>query len=386
MSGDAPVLALRGLAVGHGARALVSNIDLEIAPGELVALIGPNGSGKTTILRTVAGQLAPLSGSIELAGRDLAGMPPHERARSLASLFTTRPRTDLITARDVVDAGRYPFTGRLGTLQPDDEARVRDAMEATGTWALRNRDFAHMSDGQRQRALIARALVQEPRVLLLDEPTSYLDIRSQVEMLALLRRHARARRVAVVATLHDIGLALRAADRLACIRDGRMCAVGAPGEVLTRAGTAELYGIDGSLFNPAFGSVELPRVTGDPRVFVIAGAGTGADTMRALQRAAVPFAAGVLAEHDVDAEIARSLAVETVCYADFTSAADGDLARARAILNRCEAVIATPPAFPGTAGRNAELVDHARTQGIPVYASASAYLAARSEAPSDPTV
>ena len=293
----APALALRGLAVGHGKRALASNIDLEVLPGELVALIGPNGSGKTTILRTAVGQLKPLAGRVELLGRDLAETPGAERARVLAALFTGRPHTELLTCQDVVEAGRYPFTGRLGALGRGDRAVVRSVMEAAGIWHLRDRDFAHMSDGQRQRALIARALCQEPRVLLLDEPTSYLDVGAQLEMLQLLREQAQSRGIAVLASLHDLTLALRAADRVACVANGTLASEGAPDEILTPRSVSALYGVDATSFSPLFGTVEMRRPEGAPRVFVIAGEHSSAPTYRTLARHGIPFAAGVLPAH-----------------------------------------------------------------------------------------
>ena len=274
----APILEARGLAVGHGARPLVRGIDLAVEPGQVVALIGPNGSGKTTLLRTIAGQLAPLSGTLRIAGRDAAALAAPERARICAALFTERPRGDLLTCADIVEAGRYPFTGRMGALSDEDRAQVRAAMRAAGVWELRDRDFAHMSDGQRQRALIARALCQEPRLLILDEPTSYLDIRAQLDMLQLLRRRARERGIAVVMSLHEIELAQKAADWVACIRDGRVLCQGSPDEIFRAPTIARLFDLDERSYAPLFGSVELGAAGGAPRAFVIAGAGTGART------------------------------------------------------------------------------------------------------------
>ncbi|OUP09175.1 ABC transporter ATP-binding protein [Collinsella sp. An2] len=364
--GAAHALELRGLAVGHGARALVSDIDLVVDPGEVVALIGPNGSGKTTILHTVAGQLRPLAGSVELFGHELASLTGTERARTMAALFTDRPRTDLLTCQDIVEAGRHPYTGSLGILSDEDHRRVREAMEATDTWALRDRDFAHMSDGQRQRALIARALCQEPRVLLLDEPTSYLDIRSQVDMLQLLRAWARERGMAVLASLHEIDLAQKAADRIACVRDGHIMFQGTPDEVFTSDVIPVLYDLDSTSYDPFFGGVELARPEGEPQVFVIAGGGAGATIFRALQRQGIPFAAGVLHRHDIDGLLASHLAVKSVFEDDFEPVGEDALRRAADALRSCRAVICPLESFGALNARNAELLDAARDAGIPV--------------------
>ncbi|WP_346696848.1 ABC transporter ATP-binding protein [Thermophilibacter mediterraneus] len=360
-----PVLELRDLAVGHGARALVRDVCLAVRPGQIVALVGPNGSGKTTILRTVAGQLRALGGTVELVGRPLGDVADLERARTMSVMLTGRPRTELLTCRDVVEAGRYPFTGRLGILGEADREAVRAAMEATGVAGLAERDFGHVSDGQRQRVLLARALCQEPRVLLLDEPTSYLDVRSQLDVLSLLRREARERGVAVVASLHEIELAQKAADHVICIRDGGVLFQGAPDEVFTEGRVAELYGLEPGTYDPAFGSVELPRPSGDPEVFVVAGGGTGAPCLRALARAGTPFAAGVLHEHDADGLLARRLAVRTVTERDFEPVGARALAEAREVLLGCRELVCCVDGFGTGNARNAELLECAREAGIP---------------------
>lgn len=377
MTSKEPALELERVAVGHGARPLVRDIDLAVHPGEVLVLIGPNGSGKTTLLRTIAGHLTPLAGSIKICGTPASTWPPRDRARTVAALFTERPRTELLTCKDIVDAGRYPYTGRFGILGEDDEEEVRRCMEATGCWAYRDRDFAHMSDGQRQRALIARALCQQPRVLILDEPTSYLDIRAQLDMLGLLRRYARERNVAVIASLHDIGLAQKAADSVVCIHDGVADAQGSPAEVFRRPRIASLYDLEEAEYNDTFGSFELDRATEAARVFVVAGGGSGAACFRALQRADIPFAAGVLHRHDVDGMLAESLAAHVVYARDLEPVDDGDVERAAAHLAHCEALICCPERFGTMCARNADLPERARALGMPVYPTAEAYLAAR---------
>lgn len=340
------------------------DICLAVRPGQVVALIGPNGSGKTTILRTVAGQLRRLGGVVELFGRPLDGVPAADRARSMSVMLTGRPRTELLTCRDVVEAGRYPFTGSLGVLGEGDREAVVSAMAATDVLGLAERDFAHVSDGQRQRVLLARALCQEPRVLLLDEPTSYLDVRSQLEVLRLLRREARGRGIAVVASLHEVDLAQKAADHVICIKGGRVAFQGAPDDVFTAERVAELYDLAPGAYDPTFGSVELARPEGEPEVFVIAGGGTGAACFRRLAREGTPFAAGVLHEHDVDGLLARSLAARAVFERDFEPVSERAVSEAREVLLACREVICCVSEFGTMNARNAELLDAARSAGL----------------------
>lgn len=377
MSTQAPALELDHVAIGHSARPLVRDIDLVVHPGEVLVLIGPNGSGKTTLLRTIAGLLVPLAGTISICGTPAATMSPRDRARTVAALFTERPRTELLTCKDIVEAGRYPYTGGFGILGEKDEDEVKRCMEATGCWTYRGRDFAHMSDGQRQRALIARALCQQPRVLILDEPTSYLDIRAQLDMLGLLRRYARERNVAIIASLHDIGLAQKAADTVVCIHDGAADTQGSPAEVFCKPRIASLYGLEPTAYNDTFGSFELERAASAARVFVVAGGGTGATCFRTLQRASIPFAAGVLHRHDVDGMLADSLAAHVVYAKDLEPVDDDDIKRAKDQLARCEVLICCSERFGTIYARNDKLVEHAHALGMPVYPTAEAYLAAR---------
>lgn len=371
---QAPALCVCQLAVGHGRRPLVENVSFEVAAGEVVALIGPNGSGKTTLLRTIAGQLSPLAGRIELAGRPLETLSAGERARTLAAMFTARPRTELLTCQDIVELGRYPYTGRLGVLSDEDRIQVRRAMEQTGVWELRDRDFAHMSDGQRQRALIARALVQRTGVLLLDEPTSYLDIRAQLDMLQLLRDHARTEGVAVLASLHEIELAMKAADRVVCIREGRIWAQGTPEEIFEPQRIERLYDLRPHTFNGSFGSVELPRPDGCARVFVAVGEGDAAACFRALQRHGIPFAAGILHSHDVDGALARALATRAVFEQGEDRGHEKAVREALAVMRTCEALVCSAAPSGSGDGVCAKLVCEASAAGIPVCADVWEYL------------
>ena len=258
MSGQT-VLEARSLAVGYDGKPLVQGIELEARLGQVVTLIGPNGAGKSTMLKTLAGHLAPCGGAVYLTGRDLSGLPVTERARELSVLLTDRVRTDLLTCIDVVEMGRHPHTGRLGMLTDEDRAQVRAAMELVHVWDLRHRDFMRLSDGQRQRVMLARAICQQPRVLILDEPTNYLDIRYQIELLDILRRLVEDREMGIVMSLHELPLARVASDWLVCVKDGAVLAQGTPEEVFVARTIDELYDLEPGSFDPVTGGIRLAR-------------------------------------------------------------------------------------------------------------------------------
>ena len=255
-------LAARGLDAGYAGRAVVSGVELEVRAGEVTTLVGPNGAGKSTILRTLAALLEPVAGRVLVDGEPLRHLGAAERARRLSVVLTDRPRTELLTCEDVVESGRYPYTGRFGALSGHDREVVRRTMLLTNTWGMRDEDFMRLSDGQRQRVLLARAICQEPDVLLLDEPTSYLDVRYQVELLSILRELARTEGVAVVATLHELQLARVVSDQVVCVRDGRVFACGTPAEVFVPEVIDALFDLEPGSYDPATGAVRLPAAPG----------------------------------------------------------------------------------------------------------------------------
>ena len=245
------------LAVGYDGVPLLGHIDLTVAPGEIVTLIGPNGSGKSTILKTIAGHIGSLGGAVYLSGRPLDALSSHERALELSVLLTERLRTELLTCADVVETGRYPHTGRLGILTDEDRGIVRESMEMVQVWDLRDCDFMQISDGQRQRVLLARAICQRPRVMLLDEPTSYLDIHYQIELLNIVRRLASARTVGIIMSLHELSLARKISTRVVCVKGDGVVAAGTPDEVFVPEVIDDLYDLEPGTFDPLTGAIRL---------------------------------------------------------------------------------------------------------------------------------
>lgn len=230
-------VAYDGTDVVHGAA-------LTLRPGEVTALVGPNGSGKSTLLRTVARLQRPRSAALTIdAGTDALALSPREFSRRVALLLQGRPTPSGLSVRDVVEFGRYPHRGRWGGTDPGGRAAVDRALALTGVTELAERGAEHLSGGQLQRVWLAGCLAQETGVLLLDEPTTYLDLRYQVELLDLVRDLAEEHGIAVGVVLHDLDQAAAVADRIVLLASGRVVAEGRPEDVLTPERLTEVYGI-----------------------------------------------------------------------------------------------------------------------------------------------
>jgi iron complex transport system ATP-binding protein len=238
-------LRTRDLAVGYrtrrSRRAVLEHVNLAVDSGELVCLLGPNGIGKSTLLRTIARMQPALWGQVELGGADLRSISPPELARRLGVVLTERVAVEALSVRQIVGLGRYPHSGWFGGLTDRDRVAMEWAIDAVGARHLADRDFSRLSDGERQRVMIARALAQEPVLLLLDEPTAFLDVPSRVELMGLLRQLTRDRPLAVVVSTHDLELALRTADTIWLVMPGGELVTGAPEDVVLSGAIGQAF-------------------------------------------------------------------------------------------------------------------------------------------------
>ena len=358
------ILRTQALDVGYGGRVVIGGVELELVPGRVTTLIGPNGAGKSTILKTLIRQLRPLGGTVLLEGQDMAGLRERDLAKKLAAVLTGRPRPELMTCADVVASGRYPYTGRLGILSAHDRAVAREAMELVQVSELGDLDFNRISDGQRQRVLLARAICQEPRVLVMDEPTSFLDIRHKLDFLCLLRSLVREKGLAVVLSLHELDLAQRFSDTVLCVRDGRMDRIGSPEEIFRGEYITQLYGVRHGSYDTLLGGVETERVTGEPEIFVVGGGGSGVSLYRLLRRKAIPFAAGVLQRGDLDHPVAEDLAAELFSVPAFEPVGGEALEQALACAARCRHIVCAVERFGPANAENRRLLELAEEKGL----------------------
>ena len=227
-------LRTEDLSVGYNGRELIRGIALSLRPGEIMTLIGPNGAGKSTILKSVIRQLALVRGTVCLDGRDMAGLREGDVARRMSVVMTSHISPELMTCFDVAAAGRYPYTGRLGILTPEDREKTARCLELVHAAELADQDFSRISDGQRQRVMLARALCQEPEVIVLDEPTAAIDPIEETKIYKKFKEISDERTTVLVT--HRLGSA-RIADRIVVMENGRVAEIGTHDELIHKKGT-----------------------------------------------------------------------------------------------------------------------------------------------------
>src|SRR6266436_5911365 len=316
------LLDVDGITFGYEQQPLLYDVHIQVRKGEMVGLLGPNGSGKTTLLRLVSGVLRPQQGKIILDGRELRDWG----RRGIAQLIAVVPQELHVpfafTVEQLVSLGRTPFVSLFGSGSRQDTLIVQDAMHAADVTPLAGRIFNELSGGERQRVMVAMALAQEPKLLLLDEPTAHLDIKYQIDMLELVQRLNRERGVTVIAAMHDLNLAARYFPRLLLFQRGVVADAG-PAEVLEPRLLKRVYGVNvqvGILRGAEHLSVlppssepkgEQPQLSRSA-VHVMAGGGSGEVMMRALADAHISFVAGALNIGDSDHALALRLAQEVI--------------------------------------------------------------------------
>jgi iron complex transport system ATP-binding protein len=392
-----PLLQVQNITFGYSNQPLLYEVSLDVCAGEMVGLLGPNGSGKTTLLRLLSGVLQPQHGHVLLEGRDLRDWGRRGAAQRIAVVPQELHMPFAFTVEHIVSLGRTPFVrGFFGTRTRDDSVIVQDALEAAGITSLAGRIFNELSGGERQRVMIAMALAQQPTALLLDEPTSHLDIKYQIETLELVQRLNQQRGMTVIAAMHDLNLAARYFPRLLLFQRGVVADAG-PAEVLEPGLLRRVYGVNvqvGILSGAAHLSILPPsdkektpvQNRARPLVHVIAGGGSGAVLMRALADEHIPFIAGALNIGDSDHTLALRLADEVITEQPYAPISPATLARMHDSLTSVSLLILCPvPIGPGNLALLREAVA-AVQRGLPtVLLTTSNSNATHSENPDQPT-
>jgi iron complex transport system ATP-binding protein len=356
-------LKLDSLTVGYNGVPLISDITLSLAKGEIMTLIGPNGSGKSTILKSITRHLSTIAGTVYLDDKNMRLISGNEIAKKLAVVLTERVRPEMMTCFEFVSAGRYPYTGSFGMLTERDREIVSSSLEKVNALEIADKDISQISDGQRQRILLARAICQEPEVIVLDEPTSFLDIKHKIELLGILSDMAKKGGISVVMSLHEIDLAQRISDKIVCVKGEKIAAYGTPEEIFSDDTIKNLYNIENGSFNALLGNIELASPAGDIRCFVVGGGGLGIPYYRALQKRGIPFAAGILPGNDIDLAVAKPLAKYVVKTPPFLTASLDDIEKAKKLIDSVEIVIDCGCPKGDFNRFNTNLLDYAAGQG-----------------------
>ena len=354
------------MTVGYEQKPLIEEIEIALKKSEILTLIGPNGAGKSTVLKSITKQLALLGGTVYLGKEDINTMSGSALSQRMAVVLTQRLQTELMSCEEVVATGRYPYTGRFGILTERDRKIVNESMELVHVTEIKERDFRYISDGQRQRVMLARALCQEPDIIVLDEPTSYLDVKYKLEFLSVLQELSRKKALTVILSLHELELAERISDKILCLNGARVDRYGSPEEIFESGYLSGLFRIEAGSFDEVNGNLELPAPRGEAKVFVIAGGGSGRSVYRKLQREGIAFASGILYENDLDYPVAEALAQKVLAAPAFEPVDENLFDAAKTVMERCERVICCREKFGSYETMNRKLLEYAGKCNLPI--------------------
>ena len=349
-------LQAKSLTWSIGSARIVERLDLSIERGELVGVIGPNGAGKTTLLRLLAGLLVPTEGEVLLEGRAISRMESRDRARRISFMTQDVAQVFPFTVMEILLMGRYPHLGRFQGEGPEDLARARRMLSYVGLSAIEERGFGALSGGERQLVLFAKALVQDTDALLLDEPSSNLDIHHQDRIFSMAQELAREGR-AVVTSVHNLSVAAQYCSRLVLLAKGRIASDGRPEQVLRSEVLDGVYGVR-TMVSPSLATGSLtvtvvPRDRGASsiRVHLIGGAGSAVNLTRELYRMGCLLTGGIAHEHDSDEKLWKSLGVECTTVDSFSRITDDQIREAAPLVEQADlTILCSFPVGPGNLG------------------------------------
>lgn len=355
------------LTVGYGKKSVVGNINQEFSKGEFISLLGPNGSGKTTILRTLSRLLSPIKGVVRINGRELDAFKQNELAKTLSVVLTQRINPGLVTTREFVALGRYPHTGFLGRLTGQDKLKTDEALKMVNANGLANRYFGELSDGEKQKIVLARALAQEPEIMILDEPTLHLDLKHRIEVMSILQKFCREKGITVIVSLHDVDIALRVSDKVIMVKNGKIMVCGPPEDVLDTETVSALYDLDSARFNKHLGTIEVKSDCRNGSVYVAAGAGKATGMFRLLAKHGFNISTGIIHENDIDFHVARGIGAEVIKEKPFVAVGMENYIRAVNIMEKADHIVDTGVPVHELNKLNADVIRHALKLGKKVF-------------------
>lgn len=342
-----------GLKCGYEGREILKGITISLLPGELIGLLGPNGAGKSTLIKALSKILRPIAGTIYVEGEDIESLSFKDVAKRVGVV----PQETLLdynfTVYDVVMMGRNPYISRFKGETKLDKEIVLEAMKSTNTLEFADRSITELSGGEKQRVILARALAQQPKILLLDEPTSHLDISYQIEMLNLIKRLIKEKNIGALSALHDPNLASQFCDKIILMKDGKIYDFGTPKEVLTSKNLKDVFNIDVIVKqHPIYDSVyilPLSRTSKNylgfnKKVHIICGGGTGARILYLLYNR-FELSAGVVNLLDSDAEVCNELGINAIFEAPFSPISEENYRKNIAMIDNSDVVIISPVPF-----------------------------------------
>jgi len=368
-------LKVLGIEFSYGSSKVLEKITFSLEKGEIVGIIGPNGAGKTTLLKTISGILKPHKGLVLIDNKHVHSMDEKEIAKELGVIRQDQPISFSFTALDIVLMGRNPYLNRFQLEGSKDFEIAKKAMEITKTWHLANRLISEVSGGERQKIMIARALAQMPKILLLDEPTLHLDINNQLEIMELLKELSIKKDLLIIMAIHDFNLAASYCKKLILLDKGKIVSIGKPEEVLTEENIFKVFKIKvipkkhpitNSLFIIPFQEYKKSNKKHDLTVHLICGGGTGAYLMKELVDLGLNVTVGVLNALDSDLETAKLLGIHAIIEAPFSSISDEAYKENLSLIKKSSLIIVSD--FPIGIGnlRNLEAAFQALKEKKPV--------------------
>ncbi|HHX87413.1 MAG TPA: ABC transporter ATP-binding protein [Firmicutes bacterium] len=378
-----------GLCFSYDAEEVLNGVNLKVEPGEFVGIVGPNGSGKSTLLKIMAALLRPSRGSIYINQATIKEFTRLQLARLVSMVGQDQQAGFNFQVKQVVYTGRYPYQERFRPLKESDRQAVERAMHLTGCYHLKDRDLFSLSGGEQQRVFLARALAQETPLLLLDEPTAFLDIGYQVELLELLQGLNIREKLTVIAIIHDLNLASRYCRKIFMLHQGKIFAWGSPQEVLTRDNILKVFRTEVLVEPHPLGNVPqiIPISTSSPsgkqktclaqKVHIIGGGGSATGVINQLHLEGVPLSAGVLSIGDSDWATARRLGIDMVEESPFSPIREGQHWKNLQLIEKSAAVVLAPLFLGHGNLLNVEAALHALRMGRPVIVMAGSSVSKR---------